>query len=54
MKKLSQVEKFLVDNNDNENYQLYRCEDCGIYSIRKDFKNKNCPQCKKECKIYAK
>jgi hypothetical protein len=36
MKKLSKLEKFLLQTSDNENYVTYRCDEHGIYQIRKD------------------
>ena len=49
MKGLSKVEEFLIENNNDKEYRLYRCSQDGVYSVRKDIKDKTCPYCKKEC-----
>jgi len=49
MKKLSKVEKTILQINDNDKYDTYRCEKHGIYQIRKDVpeSDRKCLYCKK-------
>lgn len=53
MKKLSTVEKMLIDTTDTDTYNLYRCPEDGIFAIRKDIEKQICPYCKKECDKYV-
>jgi hypothetical protein len=50
MKKLSKVEKTILQMNDNEKYDTYRCDEHGIYQIRKDVPEEDhkCVYCKKK------
>ena len=47
MKRISKVEKFLIAEID-DNYTTYRCDEHGVYQIRKDVNNSQCPYCKKK------
>ncbi len=49
MKKISKVEKAILEMNNFENYDTYRCSEHGIYQIRKDLTIEKhlCIYCKK-------
>lgn len=52
MKKLSSVEKMLINITDTDKYNLYRCEEHGIFAVRKDNDTQLCSYCNKECELY--
>jgi len=46
MKKLNRKEKILIAMVDIDKYTAYKCEKHGIYQLRKDIDNGECPHCK--------
>lgn len=50
MKKISKVEKTILQMNDRNKYDTYRCDEHGIYQIRKDVpeSERKCLYCKKK------
>ena len=52
MKKLSKVERVILDMGDHDKYDTYRCEVHGIYQFRKDIpeEKRGCHYCKKQHK----
>lgn len=53
VKKLSTIDQMIVDITDKEKYNLYRCEEHGMFSVRKDIEEQVCSYCKKECEKYV-
>lgn len=51
---LSIAEKTIIDITDTTKYDIYRCPEHGIYTMRKDIVSHVCPYCKKECEEYVK
>ena len=51
-RKLTDVEKFIINNTDTSKYTIRCCEKDGIFAVRKDVDKKLCPYCKKECDKY--
>lgn len=49
MKKLSTVEKMLIESTDTTLYNIYRCKEDGIYCVLKTSNSQICPHCGKEC-----
>lgn len=56
MKKLTKVEKVMLQMNDTDNYNSYRCPEDGIYQIRKDQpeEKQGCLYCKKKHPLLSK
>lgn len=49
MKRLTNVEKAILKMGDHDKYNSYRCDDHGVFQIRKDIPEEKqvCPYCKK-------
>lgn len=45
--KFEKTEKFLIANADKK-YTTYRCDEHGVFQMRKDVDNGLCPYCKKQ------
>lgn len=55
MKKLTKVEKTILEMGDHEKYSTYRCPEHGIYQIRKDLPEEKhvCLYCKGKNKALS-
>lgn len=42
----------IYDMTDKEKYNVYYCEDHGMFAIKKDNEEQICSYCKKECDKY--
>lgn len=50
--KLSTIDQMLYDITDKDKYNLYLCEEHGMFAVRKDNTEQFCQYCKKECVKY--
>jgi hypothetical protein len=50
-KRLSQVEKFLIENANDDNYSTRYCNDHGVFQKRQDVDDGKCIYCKKQCEV---
>lgn len=55
MKKLTKVEKTILEMSDNEKYNSYRCPQHGVYQCRKDQPEEKqvCLYCKKKNPVLS-
>lgn len=55
MKRLTKVEKAMLEMGDSEKYNSYRCSEHGIYQIRKDQPEEKqvCVYCKGKNKLLS-
>lgn len=53
--KMDKVEELIIDNNDDKEYQLYKCKEHGVQAHRKDFRHAGlCSYCGKHMDVYIK
>lgn len=52
LKKLSTLDQMIYDMSNKKEYNLYYCDEHGMFAVRKDNEEQFCQYCKKECDKY--